>query len=196
MKKILDDIKLKYAEADNEAAFYGPKLDIQFKNVFGKEDTLITIQVDFALPGRFGMEYVDSDGSQKTPMVIHRSSIGCYERTLAMLIEHYGGAFPVWLSPVQAVIIPISDEHREYACKAAEELRGRGIRAEIDDKSGRMQHKIRDAEMQKVPYMLVVGGKEAQAESVSVRERGKGDLGAMKLADFIKKIAGEVEEKK
>ena len=196
MKKILDDIKLKYAEADNEAAFYGPKLDIQFKNVFGKEDTLITIQVDFALPGRFGMEYVDSDGSQKTPMVIHRSSIGCYERTLAMLIEHYGGAFPVWLSPVQAVIIPISDEHKEYAGKAAQALRDRGIRAEIDDKSGRMQHKIRDAEVQKVPYMLVVGGKEAQTESVSVRERGKGDLGAMKLADFIKKIVGEVEARK
>ena len=196
MKKILEDIKLKYVEADNEAAFYGPKLDIQFKNVFGKEDTLITIQVDFALPGRFGMEYVDNDGTQKTPMVIHRSSIGCYERTLAMLIEHYGGAFPVWLSPVQAVIIPIADEHKDYAKKVEEQLRNNGIRAEIDDKNARMQHKIREAETQKVPYMLIVGGKEAQTESVSVRERGKGDLGPMKLVEFIDKIANEIKGKK
>ena len=196
MKKILDDIKLKYVEADNEAAFYGPKLDIQFKNVYGKEDTIITIQVDFALPGRFNMEYVDNDGSQKTPMVIHRSSIGCYERTLAMLIEHYGGAFPVWLSPVQAVIIPIADEHKDYAKKVEAELRNNDIRAEIDDKNARMQHKIREAETQKVPYMLIVGGKEAQAESVSVRERGKGDLGPMKLVEFIDKIANEIKGKK
>ncbi len=196
MKKILDGIKLEYTEADGEAAFYGPKLDLQFKNVYGKEDTIITIQVDFALPERFNMAYIDRDGAEKTPMVIHRSSIGCYERTLAMLIENNGGAFPVWLSPVQAVIIPISDEHKEYAGKAAQALREKGIRAEIDDKSGRMQHKIRDAEVQKVPYMLVVGGKEAQSESVSVRERGKGDLGAMKLADFILKIVDEVEKKK
>ncbi len=196
MKKILDDIKLDYKEADGEAAFYGPKLDIQFKNVYGKEDTIFTVQVDFALPGRFGMEYVDKDGSLKTPMVIHRSSIGCYERTLALLIEHYAGAFPVWLSPVQTVIIPISDEHMAYAEKVAQTLRDRDIRVEINDKSGRMQHKIRDAEVQKVPYMLIVGAKEAQAESVSVRERSKGDLGPMKLADFADKIVTEVKEKK
>ena len=196
MKKILDDIKLKYVEADGEAAFYGPKLDIQFKNVYGKEDTIITVQVDFALPGRFNMEYVDSDGAQKTPMVIHRSSIGCYERTLAMLIEYYGGAFPVWLSPVQTVIIPIADDHKDYAKRVAERLRDNGIRVEVDEKSGRMQHKIRDAETMKVPYMLVVGGKEAQTESVSVRERSKGDLGPMKLDEFINKITGEARERK
>jgi len=196
MKKILDGIKLEYTEADGEAAFYGPKLDLQFKNVYGKEDTIITIQVDFALPERFNMAYIDRDGAEKTPMVIHRSSIGCYERTLAMLIENNGGAFPVWLSPVQAVIIPIADEHKDYAARVAQELRDSGIRAEIDDKNARMQNKIREAEVQKVPYMLVVGGKEAQSESVSVRERGKGDLGAMKLADFIKKIVDEVEKKK
>jgi len=196
MKKILDDIKLDYKEVDGEAAFYGPKLDIQFKNVYGKEDTIFTVQVDFALPGRFGMDYVDKDGSLKTPMVIHRSSIGCYERTLALLIEHYAGAFPVWLSPVQTVIIPISDEHMAYAEKVAQILRDRDIRVEINDKSGRMQHKIRDAEVQKVPYMLIVGAKEAQAESVSVRERSKGDLGPMKLADFADKIVTEVKEKK
>jgi len=196
MKKILDDIKLDYKEVDGEAAFYGPKLDIQFKNVYGKEDTIFTVQVDFALPGRFGMDYVDKDGSLKTPMVIHRASIGCYERTLALLIEHYAGAFPGWLSPVQTVIIPISDEHMAYAEKVAQILRDRDIRVEINDKSGRMQHKIRDAEVQKEPYMRIVVAKEAQAESVSVRERSKGDLGPMKLADFADKIVTEVKEKK
>ncbi|MDD5270761.1 MAG: threonine--tRNA ligase [Candidatus Omnitrophica bacterium] len=185
-----------YKINEKDGAFYGPKIDIKLKDALGRAWQCATIQCDFALPQRFKLSYVGQDGKEYSPIMLHRVILGSIERFLGALIEHYGGAFPVWLSPVQAVIIPISDEHKEYAGKAAQALREKGIRAEIDDKSGRMQHKIRDAEVQKVPYMLVVGGKEAQSESVSVRERGKGDLGAMKLADFILKIVDEVEKKK
>jgi threonyl-tRNA synthetase len=196
---LMDALKSKglpYKINEKDGAFYGPKIDIKLKDALGRAWQCATIQCDFALPQRFKISYVGQDGKEYAPIMLHRVILGSIERFLGALIEHYGGAFPVWLSPVQAVIIPISDDHKDYAGKVAQALRDKDIRVEIDDKSGRMQHKIRDAEVQKVPYMLVVGGKEAQAESVSVRERGKGDLGAMKLADFMKKIVNEVEEKK
>ena len=196
---LMDALKSKglpYKINEKDGAFYGPKIDIKLKDAIGRAWQCATIQCDFALPQRFKISYVGQDGKEYAPIMLHRVILGSIERFLGALIEHYGGAFPVWLSPVQAVIIPISDDHKDYAGKVAQALRDKDIRVEIDDKSGRMQHKIRDAEVQKVPYMLVVGGKESQAESVSVRERGKGDLGAMKLADFMKKIVNEVEEKK
>jgi threonyl-tRNA synthetase len=196
---LMDALKskgLSYKINEKDGAFYGPKIDIKLKDALGRAWQCATIQCDFALPQRFKISYVGQDGKEYAPIMLHRVILGSIERFLGALIEHYGGAFPVWLSPVQAVIIPISDDHKDYAGKVAQALRDKDIRVEIDDKGGRMQHKIRDAEVQKVPYMLVVGGKEAQAESVSVRERGKGDLGAMKLADFMKKIVNEVEEKK
>lgn len=187
---------LSYNVHEGEGAFYGPKIDIKLKDALGRPWQCATIQCDFALPQRFKLSYVGQDGKEYTPIMLHRVILGSMERFLGALIEHYGGAFPVWLSPVQAVIIPIADEHKGYAEKAAEKLRDNDIRVEIDDKNARMQHKIRDAEVKKVPYMLIVGGKEAQAESVSVRERSKGDLGPMKLAEFIGKIVDEVKEKK
>ncbi|MCK4968776.1 MAG: threonine--tRNA ligase, partial [Candidatus Aenigmarchaeota archaeon] len=159
MKTILDHLKLDYVEADGEAAFYGPKLDVQFKNVFGKEDTLFTIQVDFALPERFDMTYVDKDNTKKRPMVIHRASIGCYERTLAMLIEKYAGAFPTWLAPVQIKLITIADRHVDYANKVNEKLRDVGVRVETDYRGETVEYKIREAQLAKIPYMLVVGDK-------------------------------------
>ncbi len=196
LMEALKSKEIPYKINEKDGAFYGPKIDIKLKDALGRAWQCATIQCDFALPQRFKLSYVGQDGKEYAPIMLHRVILGSIERFLGALIEHYGGAFPVWLSPVQAVIIPISDDHKDYACKAAQMLRDKGIRAEIDDKSGRMQHKIRDAEVQKVPYMLVVGGKEAQSESVSVRERGKGDLGAMKLADFVEKIVDEVEKKK
>ena len=198
-KALEDALKSKglpYNVHEGEGAFYGPKIDIRLKDALGRAWQCATIQCDFALPQRFKLAYVGQDGKEYTPIMLHRVILGSMERFLGALIEHYGGAFPVWLSPVQAVIIPIADEHKDYARKIAEKLRDNDIRAEIDDKNARMQHKIRDAEVAKVPYMLIVGGKEAQAESVSVRERSKGDLGPMKLAEFIGKIVDEVKEKK
>ncbi|MDD5072275.1 MAG: threonine--tRNA ligase [Candidatus Omnitrophica bacterium] len=187
---------LAYNVHEKEGAFYGPKIDIKLKDALGRAWQCATIQCDFALPQRFKISYVGPDGKEYTPIMLHRVILGSMERFLGALIEHYGGAFPVWLSPVQAVIIPIADEHKDYAKKVEEELRNSDIRVEIDDKNARMQHKIREAETQKVPYMLIVGGKEAQTESVSVRERGKGDLGPMKLSEFIGKIADEINGKK
>ena len=196
LEEALKSKGLSYNIHEGEGAFYGPKIDIRLKDALGRAWQCATIQCDFALPQRFKLAYVGQDGKEYTPIMLHRVILGSMERFLGALIEHYGGAFPVWLSPVQAVIIPIADEHKGYAEKIAEKLRDNDIRADIDDRNARMQHKIRDAEVQKVPYMLIVGGKEAQTESVSVRERSKGDLGPMKLAEFIGKIADEVKEKK
>jgi len=195
MRAILDHIGIDYVEASGEAAFYGPKLDIQIRNVHGKEDTLITIQIDFQLAERFGMEYVDSDGSRKYPYVIHRTSIGCYERTLALLIEKYAGALPTWLSPTQAEILPISERHIEYAKKVESALKAAKIRCELDDRSEKIGYKIRSAQMEKIPYMLVIGDKEAESGEVAVRSRSAGDLGSMKLDEFLTKIKGEIESK-
>ena len=193
LKGILDDLGIEYTEAEGEAAFYGPKLDIQYKNVWGKEDTIITVQVDFQLAEKFDMYYIDKDGSKVRPVIIHRTSLGCYERTLAMVIERFAGAFPTWLAPVQVKILPISDAHVEYAKKVREELQRAGIRVELDDRQEKVGYKIREAQLQKVPYMLVVGDKEKEANAVGVRSRKEGDVGAQDLKEFISKIKEEID---
>ncbi len=196
MGKILDHLEIPYKVGIGEAAFYGPKLDIQIKNVYGKEDTLITIQIDQMLAEKFGMEYVDRDGQKKNPYIIHRTSIGCYERTLALLIEKYAGAFPMWLAPTQVKILPIADRHFDYAYDVKKQLEAKGMRVEIDDRNEKIGYKIREARLQKVPYMLVIGDSEVEAGAVAVRQRGEnGDLGAMPLADFIDKAVEEIETK-
>jgi threonyl-tRNA synthetase len=195
MREILNDLKIPYTEADGEAAFYGPKLDIQIRNVHGKEDTLITVQIDFLLAEKFGMEYVDRDGQKKYPYVIHRTSIGCYERTLALLIEKYAGAMPTWLAPVQVKLLPIIDKHHAYAKEVRDALQASGIRVETDLRNEKIGYKIREAQMEKVPYMLVIGDKETENRQVAVRSRKEGDLGAMALDAFIEKIVKEVKDR-
>lgn len=185
MQTILDDLGVQYKIGIGEAAFYGPKLDIQIKNVYGKEDTLITIQIDQMLAEKFGMEYVDRDGSKKHPYIIHRTSIGCYERTLALLIEKYAGAFPLWLAPEQIRLLPIADRHLPYANEVKAKLEALGMRVTVDDRSEKTGYKIRSAQMEKIPYMIVVGDKEAEENTLSVRKRGTGDLGAVSVDDFI-----------
>jgi len=195
LRSVLTDRKAVFFEAENEAAFYGPKIDIQMKNVSGKEETAFTTQYDFVGPKRFSLTYIDSDGQEKEPIVIHRSSIGAIERTMAFLIEHYAGAFPLWLSPVQVKIIPISDRHNEHAMKVAEEMKSRGIRAEIDDRSERMNQKIRQAQMEKIPYMAVIGDKEAADNTVSVRKRNGEQLPVQPLSSFIEMLTEEITKK-
>lgn len=195
MKGILDHLGLDYKVGIGEAAFYGPKLDIQIKNVHGKEDTLITIQIDQMLSEKFGMEYVDKDGKKKNPYIIHRTSIGCYERTLALLIEKYAGAFPTWLAPVQATIIPISESQHAYAKELEEKLKSYGLRVENDLRNEKMGYKIREAQLQKIPYMLVVGDKEIETNSVSVRARKEGKGGTMTVEEFISRINEEITTK-
>lgn len=195
MKNILDDLGVDYKVGIGEAAFYGPKLDIQIKNVFGKEDTLVTIQIDQMLAEKFGMEYVDKDGIKKNPYIIHRTSIGCYERTLALLIEKYAGAFPTWLAPVQVKLLPIADRHLDYLLEAKKALEAKGIRCEVDDRSEKIGFKIRSAQLEKVPYMLLAGDKDIENNTVSLRTRSGGDKGAMALDEFVEKIVAEVESK-
>jgi len=195
MKEILDDLKIDYKIGIGEAAFYGPKLDIQIKNVFGKEDTLVTIQIDQMLAEKFGMEYTDSDGSKKNPYIIHRTSIGCYERTLALLIEKYAGAFPTWLAPTQVQIIPVSEKHFDYAVKLRDTLANAGLRVEADMRNEKLGYKIREAQMQKLPYMLIVGDKEAEDGTVSVRSRKNGDLGTKSTDEFLAFIKEEIDTK-
>ena len=195
MKAILEHLEINHTESVGEAAFYGPKLDIQIKNVHGKEDTLITIQIDFQLAERFGMEYIDQDGSKKHPYVIHRTSIGCYERTLALLIEKYAGAFPTWLAPVQVSVMAISQKHHDYANSVYKKLIENGIRAEIDIRNEKIGYKIREAQLQKIPYMLVLGDKEAETGEVAVRARIEGQGGTMPLDMFIEKINEEVKNR-
>lgn len=195
MKVILDHLGINYKEAIGEAAFYGPKLDVQFKNVHGKEDTIITVQLDFALAERFNMYYIDKDGEKKRPFIIHRSSIGCYERTLAMLIEKYAGALPTWMAPVQAKILPISEKYHDYCEKVAKTLKGKGIRAEVDYRAEKIGYKIRQGRMERVPYLLIVGEKEADNNEVSIRSRKAGEEGALSLDAFIERIQKEVSDK-
>ncbi len=196
MRKILDDLGLDYTEAAGEAAFYGPKLDIQIKNVHGKEDTLITIQVDLMLAERFGMEYIDKDGQRKRPYIIHRTSMGCYERTLALLIEKYAGALPMWLMPEQVRILPISDTYLDDAKKIEAELKSAGIiRVTCDSRAEKIGYKIREAQLEKIPYMLIVGKNEVESGTVSVRSRKNGDIGSMPAADFIKMALDEINNK-
>lgn len=190
MREILNELELKYKEADGEAAFYGPKLDIQFKNVHGKEDTIITVQLDFALADRFDMSYVDADGSKKRPFIIHRSSIGCYERTLAMLIEKYAGAFPVWLCPTQAKVLPISDKYHDYAENVVKELKRSRIRVEADYRAEKIGYKIREARMNRIPYLLIVGEQEAENGTLAVKKRGE-DLGVLSLEELKNRIVVE-----
>ncbi|MEG0853508.1 MAG: threonine--tRNA ligase [Angelakisella sp.] len=193
MKKILDHLEIPYVVGIGEAAFYGPKLDIQIRNVHGKEDTLITIQIDQMLAEKFGMEYVDRDGAKKNPYIIHRTSIGCYERTLALLIEKYAGAFPLWLAPVQVKLLPIADRHLDYLYDIKKTLEAKGIRCEIDDRSEKIGYKIREAQLEKVPYMLVAGDKDLEDGTVSVRSRKDGDLGASTVEAFLAKAMEEIE---
>ncbi|WP_077533421.1 threonine--tRNA ligase [Massiliimalia massiliensis] len=196
MRKILDHLEIPYADGIGEAAFYGPKLDIQIKNVHGKEDTLITIQIDQMLAEKFGMEYVDADGQMKNPYIIHRTSIGCYERTLALLIEKYAGAFPLWLAPVQLKLLPIADRHLDYLYDVQKKLQAAGIqRVEIDDRSEKIGYKIREAQLEKVPYMIVAGDKDIENGVISVRSRKDGDIGQMKLEELIAKLTEEIEKK-
>jgi len=188
MKEILDDIGLIYTEAEGEAAFYGPKLDIEIKNVHGKSDTLITIQIDFALAERFQMTYVAPDGSKKHPVVIHRTSIGCYERTLALLLEKYAAALPTWLSPTQAIVLPISDKYADYAKSVEDALRAEGLRVHTDMRAEKIGYKIREARNERIPYILVVGEKEAADKTVALRSRA-GEEGAVPLAKAVEQIA-------
>lgn len=196
MRRILDHLKISYKEGIGEAAFYGPKLDIQIKNVHGKEDTLITIQIDQMLAKLFDMEYTDADGTQKNPYIIHRTSIGCYERTLALLIEKYAGAFPLWLAPTQVKLLPIADRHLDYIYEVKRKLEAAGIqRVEVDDRSEKIGYKIREAQLEKVPYMFVIGDKDIENNVVSVRSRKAGDLGAKSLDDVIAMLLDEIEKK-
>ncbi len=193
MYKILDNLGIDYKIGVGEAAFYGPKLDIQIKNVHGKEDTLITIQIDQMLAEKFGMEYVDKDGSKKNPYIIHRTSIGCYERTLALLIEKYAGAFPVWLAPEKVRIMPIADRHQDAAYEVKKALEAAGIDdVTVDTRSEKLGYKLREAQLEKIPYMLVIGDKEAEEGSVSVRKRSHGDQGSMSVDMFINLINEDI----
>ena len=192
MKQILDNIGLKYSIGIDEAAFYGPKLDIQIKNVHGKEDTLITIQIDMLLAKKFGMEYTDSNDQRVTPYIIHRTSLGCYERTLALVLEKFAGALPLWMAPEQVRVLPIGVEHEEYAKSVRERLEAAGIRTEVDARNEKIGYKIRQAQLEKVPYMLVVGEKEAAEGKVAVRNRGGVDLGAVSVDEFLLKALEEV----
>ena len=195
MKKILDDLNIKYTEAWGEAAFYGPKLDVQGTNVHGKEDTLFTVQLDFALAERFDMIYIDENGEKARPLIIHRSSIGCYERTLAMLIEKYNGAFPLWMAPEQVRVLSLTDRTADNAKAVARELTAAGLRANADVRSEKLGKKIREAQLEKVPYVLVIGDKEAEQGVVAVRQRTEGDLGTMQVSDFIALAKEEVASK-
>jgi threonyl-tRNA synthetase len=196
MGKLLDENGVKYEIGIDEAAFYGPKLDIQCKNVFGKEDTIVTIQIDMLLAKKFGMEYVDSNNQLATPYIIHRTSLGCYERTLALLIEKYAGALPMWLSPTQAVIIPINADYDDYARKVQAAMLAKGMRVEIDGRNETMGKRIREAQLQKTPYMIVVGANEAENGTVSVRARGGIDCGVMTIDEMVAKFSEEIETKK
>ncbi len=195
MKNILDDLQVPYVIGIGEAAFYGPKLDIQIKNVHGKEDTLITIQIDQMLAEKFGMEYTDRDGTKKRPYIIHRTSIGCYERTLAYLIEKYAGAFPTWLAPVQVKLLPIADRHLDYLYDVIKALEAEGIRCEVDDRNEKIGYKIREAQIKKVPYMVIVGDKDIENGTVAVRSRKDGDIGSMKPEEFVSLIVEKVKSK-
>ena len=195
MREILDYIGLEYTEEAGEAAFYGPKLDIQAKNVYGKEDTMITIQLDMFLAERFDMYYIDQNGDKKRPYIIHRTSLGCYERTLAWLIEKYAGKFPTWLCPEQVRVLPISEKYADYAEKVLAELKKNGIDATVDNRSEKIGYKIREARLDKLPYMLVVGAKEEEENKVSVRSRFAGDEGVKDLSEFIDAICKEIRTK-
>ena len=195
LHQAMDHLGLPYTDAPGEAAFYGPKLDIQLRDILGREETVSTIQIDFHLPKRFDLSYIGEDGQEHRPVIIHRGVISTMERMMAYLIELYAGAFPLWLAPIQAVVIPIADRHSDYAHEVLDELRAAGLRAQVDDRNERMQAKIRDAQLQKVPYMLVVGDREREAKAVAVRHRDGSNLGALPLFQVIDRLKDEVVTK-
>ena len=198
MERILKDLDVDYTVGIDEAAFYGPKLDIQYKNVYGKEDTLVTIQIDMLLAERFGMYYIDENGEKKLPYIIHRTSLGCYERTLAYLIEEYAGALPTWMAPEQVRFLPVTDRAADYCTEQAKKLEDMGFRVEVDYRNEKIGRKIRDAQMEKVPYMVVVGDRDMENGTVSPRHRADGDLGAMSMDEFsalLKQVVDNKEKK-
>ena len=195
MAQILKDLDVEYSVGIDEAAFYGPKLDIQYKNVYGKEDTLVTIQIDMLLAEKFGMYYIDENGEKKLPYIIHRTSMGCYERTLAYLIEEYAGALPTWMAPEQVRFLPVTDRAGDYCADLARKLSDQGFRVEVDYRNEKIGKKIREATMEKVPYMVVVGDRDMENGTVSVRHRSGEDLGAMSLEEFAAMLKDEVDNK-
>ena len=195
LREALDSLGLPYRESPGDAAFYGPKLDIQLADVMGHEETYSTIQVDFHLPNQFGLVYTAADGKQHRPVMIHRAIISTMERMVSYLIEHYAGNFPLWLAPVQVALVPIAERHNDYGKQVEQQLKAAGLRVELDSRNEKMNAKIRDLTMQKVPYLLVFGDKEQAAGAVSVRVRGKGDQGSMPLAEFFEKAKGQVASK-
>ena len=195
MRRILNDLEIDYFEADGEAAFYGPKLDIQIKNVHGKEDTIITIQIDFQIAERFGMYYVGEDGQKKLPYIIHRTSLGCYERTLAYLLEKYAGALPLWLCADQVKVMNIAESSEDYAREINNVLLSNGIRSSLDARNEKIGYKIREAVSQKIPYMIIVGENEATNKTISIRKRGNIEEKDLKLTDLIKSMKAEIKAK-
>ena len=195
MAQILDDLGVEYTIGIDEAAFYGPKLDIQYKNVYGKEDTLVTIQIDMLLAQRFGMYYIDENGEKKLPYIIHRTSMGCYERTLAYLIEEYAGALPTWMAPEQVRFLPVTDRASDYCAEQAKKLEALGFRVEVDYRNEKIGKKIREAQLDKIPYMVVVGDRDMENGTVSPRHRADGDLGAMSMEDFTALLKDVVDSK-
>lgn len=195
LREVLTESGAPFFEAPGEAAFYGPKIDVQIKKIGGKEETAFTVQYDFVMPKRFDLTYIGEDGKEEQPIVIHRSSIGAIERTMAFLIEKYSGAFPVWLSPVQVKVLPITDRNAKYAISVVESLLSQGIRVELDDRNETLQSKIRDAQMEKIPYMLILGDREEKSKQVAIRDRSGKDYGSGPLDKFITNIKGEIEKK-
>ncbi len=195
LREAMESLKLPFTEAIGEAAFYGPKVDIEIRDVLGREETLSTIQVDFHLPEQFELTYIGEDGREHRPVMIHRGVISTMERIMAYLIELYGGAFPLWLAPIQAVVIPIADRHLQYAQDVANQLKQKDLRVEVDDRNERMNAKIRDAQLQKVPYMLVVGDKEIEAHAVNVRLRNGDNLGALPIVDLLGRMEEEINNR-
>ena len=198
LRNVLDELcgENQYRINEGDGAFYGPKIDIKMKDCLGREWQMGTVQVDFQLPLRFNLSYIDSNGEKKTPILIHRALFGSFERFIGIITEHFAGAFPVWLSPVQVKVLPISDNQKEYAEKIVEKLKEQGIRVELDDRQEKIGYKIREAQLSKVPYMLIIGEKEVEAEAVGVRERKEGDIGQFKFNEFVKKIKEEIDSKK
>ncbi|MCL2630642.1 MAG: His/Gly/Thr/Pro-type tRNA ligase C-terminal domain-containing protein, partial [Firmicutes bacterium] len=195
MRKILNKSGIEYSEGIGEAAFYGPKLDIQIKNVHGKEDTMITIQIDMFLAEKFDMSYIDENGEKKRPYIIHRTSIGCYERTIALLIEKYKGALPLWFAPEQVRVLSLTDRTEEEVKALTLRLKAQGFRATHDIRNEKIGFKIREAQLEKIPYMIIIGDKEKEDNAIAVRSRGNGDLGTMKEAEFLKRIKEEVDNR-
>jgi threonyl-tRNA synthetase len=195
LEEISKEYKLDAKRMEGEAAIYGPKLDFMFKDALGRETQLATIQLDFAMPKRFELTYIDEKGEKQTPVMIHRAILGSFERFIMLLIEHYAGAFPLWLAPVQVTLLPIADRHNDYAEKVVAELREKGIRAEADTRSERLQAKIRDATLQKVPFMGIIGDKEIAQDAISVRKRNGEDLGFVEISSFIQQLIQDIDKK-